>query len=139
MVNFCHNIYSSFSNLPARRKALKGLPVSDELSTHNGLSMQKAVQHFEAKRYGAAIVHFNFFKELPALTKEIAVNTATACWHAGVISRDYYKQLEASLRDLHEGLKVAQKWHLTALEAKIDLDLKKTTTLLAKTPRRRKK
>ena len=113
--------------------------MSDELSTHNGLSMEKGIQHFEAKRYGAAIVHFNFFKELPALTKEMAIIKATACWHAGVIAREYYNELDASWRDLDEGRKASNKWHLTDLEAKIEIDFQITKALHDKKPRRRKK
>ena len=113
--------------------------MTDESNLNAGFSMQKGLQHFNNKRFGPAVVHFNHFKNIPPLTKEMAETTATASWMAGVIHRDEYGQLEASLRDLDEARKTATKWGHSKLEARIILDLEKTSTLLAKKSRGRKK
>jgi len=51
---------------------------------------------------------------------------------SGRIARDYYKELELSLRDLDEARKLAVGLGDQQLTAEIVDDLEKTTTLLAK-------
>lgn len=113
--------------------------MSTEPDPDKGFSIEKGLEHFRAERFGAAIVHFNHFKNMQPVTKEIAQTVVTALHMAGNITRDYYKQLDASLRDLDEARKLAIKLKDPELEAAIVADLKKTVTLIAKQSRGRNK
>jgi len=106
--------------------------MSDESGPDTGFSMQKGFEHFRQGRFGAAIVHFNHFKNVQPVTKEITRTSAIALHMSGRIARDYYKELELSLRDLDEARKLAVGLGDQQLTAEIVDDLEKTTTLLAK-------